>query len=111
MKTFETYLTDAERNGCIDHRLRLQRGPGGEVRFDIHPVDRDGETLDLEVAGNSLAPFFNAEVAELLEIEGFVTKEDIEEIKRLIRAGLPVPAAGLSRDDVPEPEGDGDTRL
>ncbi|MEP3114912.1 hypothetical protein [Nisaea sp.] len=78
MKTLETYLTDAERAGVIDHRLRMQRGPDGKIRFYIHPVDVDGETLDFEVQGNSLHEVFELAAGEVVEFDGLATKADID---------------------------------
>jgi hypothetical protein len=88
MKTLETYLVDAEHKGVIDHQLRIQRGPGGEVRIYIHPDSVDGDTLDFEVQGNCLSPVFDLMAGEigLSEVEGpaLATKDDIDELRRLI---------------------------
>ena len=77
MKTLETYLTDAERAGVIDHRLRMQRGKDGRVQFYIHPASVDGETMDFEVQGNSLFEGFELVAGEVVELDGLATKADI----------------------------------
>ncbi len=90
MKTLETYLVDAEHKGVIDHQLRIQRGPGGEVRFYIHPANVDGDTLDFEVQGNCLSPVFELLAGEigLSEVEGpaLATKDDIDALRSEIAA-------------------------
>lgn len=95
MKTLETYLTDAERAGVIDHRLRVQRGPNGEVRFYIHPSDVDGKTLDFEVRGNSLGEIFDLVAGEMVELDGLATKADIDALSdKVDRLMALVPAQG-----------------
>lgn len=91
MKTFETYLTDAERDGVIDHRVRLQRGSRGEVRIYIHPNDVDGQTLDFEVQGNSLGEVFDLAscelaVGDLVKGDELATKADIDALSDKVDA-------------------------
>jgi len=84
MKTLETYLVDAEHKGVIDHRLRIQRGRVGEVRFYIHPDGVDGDTLDFEVQGNGLFPVLmpiDGVAVDLIEGPALATKADVEGVK------------------------------
>src|SRR3546814_1208602 len=89
MKTLEGYLLDAEHKGIIDHAVRMQRGPGGEVQLYIHPQGVDGETLDFRVQGNGMfeiPPVY--EIGEIGPSEGptLATQEDIEALREAIRA-------------------------
>lgn len=56
MKTLEQYLRDAINAGSIDHALRCEVRPNGDVKFYIHPHGKDGDTIDYVVEGNSLRP-------------------------------------------------------
>lgn len=78
MKTLETYLTDAERAGVIDHSLRMQRGKDGDVRFYIHPHGVDGDTMDFEVQGNALFQVSDLVLGEALSDEVLATKADVD---------------------------------
>lgn len=40
----------------IDYSIRVQIELNGEVTFYIRPQDKDGETLDFRVMGNTLIP-------------------------------------------------------
>lgn len=86
MKTFEAYLIDAEHAGVTNHELRMQRGPGGEVRFSIHPQGKGGETLDFESNGNSVGPVFDFDVGELVAGAVFEdpNSEKLDQIIRLL---------------------------
>jgi len=56
MKTLEDYFKDEnKKSGAIDHSLRcciLDE----QVFFYIHPQDRDGDSLDFRIDGNTLTP-------------------------------------------------------
>src|SRR3546814_10926791 len=88
MKTLEGYLLDAEHKGIIDHAVRMQRGPGGEVQLYIHPQGVDGETLDFRVQGNGMfeiPPVY--EIGEIGPSEGpaLATQEDLDALREDIR--------------------------
>jgi hypothetical protein len=52
--TFEEYLKKHHDLKIIDHALRAAVDEKGQVTFYIHPADRDGDTLDFLVQGNTL---------------------------------------------------------
>ena len=54
MITLEAYLIDSAHRGGADHRLRMTRGPDGEVRIALHPESIHGSALDLEVRGDTV---------------------------------------------------------
>ncbi|MCG5241386.1 DUF2829 domain-containing protein [Azospirillum doebereinerae] len=56
MKTFEQYLRDASGADVIDFRLRATSIAGQPTTFYVHPLGKDGETLDFTVIGNALVP-------------------------------------------------------
>src|SRR3546814_19428812 len=97
MKTLEGYLLDAEHKGIIDHAVRMQRGPGGEVQLYIHPQGVDGETLDFRVQGKGMfeiPPVY--EIGEIGPTEGpaLATKADIAAMRGAIRGFLSRPRSG-----------------
>lgn len=53
--TLEQYLRLHVEQQAIDFALRASIAPDGRVAFYLHPQDVDGETIDLEVAGNVLS--------------------------------------------------------
>lgn len=52
----EAYLRAAADSGAIDHSIRVTVEADNSVHFYVHPVGRDGETLDFTVHGNTLFP-------------------------------------------------------
>lgn len=53
--TLERYFKINGKKDIIDFSLRAQVS-GGIVNFYIHPIGKDGETLDFYVFGNDLIP-------------------------------------------------------
>lgn len=53
----EQYLKESYEAGVIDFRIRQTVTGEGNVVFYIHPMGKDGETLDFMVKGNDLAQF------------------------------------------------------
>ena len=53
--TLEQYLRAEHDRGAIDFRLRAHVHPDGAVKFYIHPMGRDGLTLDFVVGGNGVS--------------------------------------------------------
>lgn len=51
--TFEDYLRSQMIQG-IDFRIRVITRMDGKLVFYIHPLEKDGETLDFMVEGNKL---------------------------------------------------------
>lgn len=90
MKTLETYLVDAEHNGVVDHQLHVTRGPDGEVRAILFPIGgapTDEPATEFEVRGDDVnAPLPAFEIGELAPLEGpaLATKDDIDELRRMI---------------------------
>lgn len=56
LKTFEQYLHAEIEEGKIDFRIRAQKNANGHVEFYIHPLDKNGDTRDYEVAGDTVYP-------------------------------------------------------
>lgn len=56
MKTLEQYLRESYEAGTFDHDIRCEVRQGGQVKFYIHPLAKDGDTLDFVVTGNLLEP-------------------------------------------------------
>lgn len=54
MKTLEQYFHENMDQDVIDFSVRARSFGNGRVGFYIHPDDRDGETLDFMVQGNTL---------------------------------------------------------
>lgn len=51
--TFEEYLTEAEKHGIIDFRIRATI-MNSHTEFYAHPIDKNGKTLTFKVEDNSL---------------------------------------------------------
>lgn len=60
MKTLEKYFRECNKNKVIDHALRTTVTKD-RVRFYIHPINANGDTLDFEVSGNILKPLYRKE--------------------------------------------------
>jgi hypothetical protein len=56
MKKLEQYFRESDNNGAIDHALRANGYPDDGVKFYIHPLDINGDTLDYLVVGDTLIP-------------------------------------------------------
>ena len=56
MKTLEQYLRDAAGDNTIDFRIRATGYTSAPTSFYIHPMGKDGDTLDFTVIGNALVP-------------------------------------------------------
>lgn len=57
--TFEKYLRDLSDRGIIDFSLRTYPAPqpySHMISMYIHPLGKDGKTLDFYVSENSLIP-------------------------------------------------------
>lgn len=52
--TLESYLRENFNDATIDYRMRAEVRDG-KVWFYIHPLGKDGITLDFFVSGNALA--------------------------------------------------------
>lgn len=52
--TLEEFFKKNRAEDIIDYRVRSYLGADGVTHFYIHPLDRNGETLDFTVAGNDL---------------------------------------------------------
>lgn len=51
--TFEEYLKTNSKEGC-EFRLVLKNSDAENLEFYIHPLNRNGDTLDYKVSDNSL---------------------------------------------------------
>ena len=51
-ENFESYLKDNFEKQIIDYCLRVHVNAAGTVNFYIRPDSKDGQTLDLTIAGN-----------------------------------------------------------
>lgn len=58
MKKLEKYFRECNYNRTIDHSLRATVIED-KVKFYIHPVNANGDTLDFEVIGDALIPLTN----------------------------------------------------
>jgi hypothetical protein len=56
MKTLEQFLTENVEKGVIDFSLRATQEDKYTVRFYIHALGHDSETLDFMVDENMLIP-------------------------------------------------------
>jgi len=53
MRTLEEYFKENLKGNVIDFSLRAQE-TGDGIEFYIHPMNRDGDTMDFSVRGNML---------------------------------------------------------
>jgi hypothetical protein len=53
VRDLEEYLQQEIKEGKIDFVLRASESDGG-IKFYIHPLGKDGSTMDFEVIGNGL---------------------------------------------------------
>lgn len=58
--TFEEYLCSEIAKGIIDFRLRVHINQEGEVVFYIHPLGKDGRTVDFTVLDNTIEIIHNS---------------------------------------------------
>lgn len=55
-ETLEDYFRRELSEGKIDFRLRVTLDSDNRPQFYLHPLDRDGQTVDFCVEGNDLKP-------------------------------------------------------
>lgn len=61
MKTFEQFLAENVEKGFIDFRIRACMEDEYTVKFYIHVIDHDSDTLDFVVDENMLIPIKSQE--------------------------------------------------
>ena len=78
MKKLEQYFRECDKNRIIDHALRVTVSQNS-VKFYIHPINANGDTLDFEVKGNGLIPLVNgSEIQKTIEHSSALTLGNLE---------------------------------
>ena len=78
MKDLEQYFRECDKNRVIDHALRATVSKD-KVKFYIHPINANGDTLDYEVKGNALIPLVNGKpIQKATEHSSTLTSDNLE---------------------------------
>ncbi len=81
MKNLEQYFRECDKNRAIDHALRATVSKD-RVKFYIHPINANGDTLDYEVKGDALIPLINGEKVE--KADGLFSYKDLSALMGLV---------------------------